>query len=65
MDTSEYAVSQGLEFEPAFNLWVTFFLKKRERIISLVKKRSACYLKRDEKSGIALPKNIEEAYKLF
>ena len=36
----------------------------RERIISLVNKRRARYLKRNEKFGIALPKNVKEALQL-
>ena len=59
IETAEYAVSQGLEHEPAFNWWVTFVVKKREQIISQVKKRSARYLKRNEKFGIALPKTVK------
>ena len=50
--------------EPAFNWWVGFVLKKRERIISLVRKRNTCYLKRNKKFGIALPKNVKEALQL-
>ena len=41
--------------------WVSFVLKKREHIISLVKKRNARYLKRNQQFGIDLPKNVEEA----
>ena len=50
--------------EPAFNWWVGFVLKKRERIISLVKKGNTRYLKRIEKFGISLPKNVKEALQL-
>ena len=50
--------------EPAFNWWVGFFLKKRERIILLVRKRNMRYLKRNEKFGIALPKNVKEELQL-
>ena len=50
--------------DPAFNQWVSFVLKKRERIILLVRKRNTSYLKRNEKFGIALPKNFKEALKL-
>ena len=32
--------------------------------MSLIKKRNMCYLKRNEKFGIALPKNFKEALKL-
>eukprot|EP00804_Cyclotella_cryptica_P024181 CCRYP_019499-RA/>CCRYP_019499-RA protein AED:0.42 eAED:0.48 QI:0/0/0/1/0.5/0.33/3/0/265 len=39
--------------------WV---LKKRDRIVSLVKRRSARYHKRTHKYGIELPKTVEEAY---
>ena len=50
--------------KPAFNWWVCFVLKKRERIISLVRKRKTRDLKHNEKFGIALPKNIKEALQL-
>ncbi len=36
-------------------------LRKRECTISLVKKRTACYLKRNEKFGIKIPRNAIEA----
>ena len=64
MECAEYDVSQGLQNESAFNLWVCFVLKKQERIISLVNKRGAHYLKRNEKFGIALPNNVKEALKM-
>ena len=35
-------------------------LKKRQHIISKVKTRSARYLKRQQKFGIALPKSVKE-----
>ena len=50
-----------MQAEPAFNWLVSYVLKKRERIISLVKKRNARYLKRNQKFGIDLPNNVEEA----
>jgi hypothetical protein len=37
---------------------------KRDRIISLVKRRSAWYLKRHHKFGIELPKTVEEALEI-
>ena len=61
LEVAEYAVAQSLELEPAFNWWVPHVLKKRERIISLVKRRSAKYLKKHEKFGIQIPRNVEEA----
>ena len=64
VECSEYALSQGLMNEPAFNWCVGFVLKKWERIISLVRKINTRYLKRNEKFGIALPKNFKEALHL-
>ena len=61
VETAEYAVSQDIISEPAFNWWAPFVLKKRNRIISLVKQRQARYLKRNEKFGIRVPKFVEEA----
>ncbi len=39
-------------------------LKKRDRIISLVCKRTTCYLKRTHKLGIEVPKTVKEALAL-
>ena len=64
LEVAEYAVAQSIEHEPGFNFWVNQVLKKRERIISLVKKRSARYLKKTHKFGIELPKTVAEAYAL-
>ena len=38
IETAEYAVPRKIDHEPAFNWWVQHFLKKRDRIISLVKR---------------------------
>ena len=64
VECEEYAVSQGLMIEPAFNWWIGFVLKKREHIISLVRKRNKRYLKHNEKFGIALPKNVKETLQI-
>jgi len=64
VQTAEYAVAQGIDHEPAFNWWVRPTLKKRDRIISLVKKRQTRYLKKNEKFGIELPKTVGEALAL-
>ena len=45
LETAEYALSQSLKCDPVFNWWVPFVLNNRVRIIYLVKKRSARYLK--------------------
>jgi hypothetical protein len=60
-EAAEYACAQGLEREPAFNWWVPHVLKKRQLIISKVKARAARYLKKNEKYGIKLPRNMKEA----
>jgi hypothetical protein len=59
IEAAEYAVARGIEDKPAFAWWVNFTLKKRERIISVVKKP---VLKKTHKFGIRVPKNAEEAY---
>jgi hypothetical protein len=64
LETAEYAVTIGIDHEPAFNWWVPYVLKKRNRIISLVRKRTTRYLKRTHKFGIEVPKTVKEAYKL-
>ena len=64
VECADYDISKDLMNEPAFNWWVGFVLKKRERIISLVRKRNMRYLKRNEKFGISLPKNVKEALHL-
>ena len=64
VECAEYSISQGLMNEPVFNWWFGFFFKKRERIISLVRKRNTCYLKQNQKFGIDLPKNVKEALQL-
>ena len=47
-----------------FNFWVPHVIKKRERIILLVKKRSAQYFKKIHKFGVRLTKSVNEAYKI-
>jgi hypothetical protein len=62
LETAEYAVTFGIDHEPAFKWWVPHVLKKRNQIISLVQKRMTCYLKRTHKFGIEVPKTIKEAF---
>ena len=61
IETAEYAKILGIDHEAAFNWWVPHVLKKRDRIISLVKRRNPRYLKRTHKFGIELPKTVQEA----
>jgi hypothetical protein len=64
IETAKYAKILGIDHEPAFNWWVPHVLRKRDRIISLVRKRNPHYLKRTYKFGIELPKTIKEALEL-
>ncbi len=64
LETTEYAVTQGIDHEPAFNWWVPHVLKKRDQVISLVNKRTTRYLKRTHKFGIEVPKTVKEALAL-
>jgi hypothetical protein len=64
LETAEYAVTQGIDHEPAFNWWVPHVLKKHDWIISLVHKRTTRYLKRTHKFGIEDPKTVKEALAL-
>ena len=61
VQTAEYAVTYDIDTEPAFNYWVPHTLKKRDRIISLVKKRQTRYMKKTHKFGIEMPKTVKEA----
>lgn len=61
IELAEYAVANGLEREPAFHWWVPNVLKKRNRIISKMKKR---YWRTTHKFGVRVPKNVEEALQL-
>ena len=64
IETAEYAKILSIDHEPAFNWWVSHVLKKRDRIISLVRKRNLRYLKQTHKFGIELPKTVKEAFEL-
>ena len=63
MQTAEYTVTNDIDTEPAFNYWVPHTLKKRDSIISLVKKKSR-YLKKTHKFGIEISKTVKEAAEL-
>jgi hypothetical protein len=64
IETAEYAKILDIDHEPAFNWWVPHVLRKRDRIISLVRKQNPRYLKRAHEFGIELPKTIKEALEL-
>jgi hypothetical protein len=58
LQVAEFAFAAQIADEPAFNWWVSWVLKKRDRIISLVKRRSARYHKRTHKYGIEVPNRL-------
>jgi hypothetical protein len=60
IETAEYAN----DHETAFNLWVPHVLRKRDHIISLVRKCNLRYLKRTHKFGILLPKTVNKVLAL-
>ncbi|KAL7475906.1 LOW QUALITY PROTEIN: hypothetical protein ACHAW6_001802 [Cyclotella cf. meneghiniana] len=62
LQVAEFALAAGIANESAFNWWVTWVLKKRDRIISLVKHQSTRYNQLTHKFGIELPKSVDEAY---
>jgi hypothetical protein len=64
LETAKYAVTMGIDHEPAFNWWVPHVLRKCDRIISAVAKCSARFLKRTHKFGIEIPRTIKEAFEL-
>ena len=61
VQVAEYAVSAGVDHEPAFNWWVPYTLKKRDRIIAAVNKR---YHKRTHKFGFEIPKTVKRALEI-
>ena len=65
MQTAEFAGAQGIDHEPAFNWWIQHVFKKRDRIITSIRKQQNRYLKRRHKVGIELPKTVEEALALY
>lgn len=62
LEVAEYAVTQGIQQEPAFNWWVNAVLKKREMIIKMVRRRNVRFLKRTLKFGIEVPNSAKDAY---
>jgi hypothetical protein len=61
VEVGEYAINKEIDGEPAFDWWVPYVLKRRDRIISAVNKR---YHKRTHKYGIEIPKSIQHASEL-
>jgi hypothetical protein len=64
LEMAEYAITQGIDHEPAFNCWVPQVLRLQKCIISLVKKRKMSYLKKNTKFGIEVPASVDHALKI-
>ena len=60
IEMAEYAVSRGINVEPAFAWWANYTLKKRDRIIKQVTHRS---IRKAMKYGVKIPATVEEAEK--
>ncbi len=64
LEMAEYAVTQGIDHEPAFNWWVPQVLRLRKCIISLVKKQKMSYLKKNMKFGNKVPTSVDHALEI-
>ena len=58
VDLAEFAVLNKIDDEPAFAWWVSYTIKKKNRIISKIKSK---YWQRTHKYGIKIPKTVKEA----
>jgi hypothetical protein len=61
LEMAEYAITQGIDHEPAFNWWVPQVLRLRKRIVSLVKTWKMSYLKKNLKFVIEVPTSVDHA----
>ena len=61
VQVAEYAVTAGIDKEPAFVWWVPHVLKKRDRILKAMKKR---YFRKTQKYGIEMPKTVQRALEI-
>ena len=61
LQVAEYVKNNQLEDEPAFKWWVPFTIRKRNRILSAMRKR---YFRIQQKFGIEIPKNVERALQI-
>ena len=61
LEVAEYAISREIDDQPAFAWWVPYVLKKRNRMISAVRKR---YHKTTHKFGFEVPKTVRRAHEL-
>ena len=61
IEVAEFAKAQGIDDEPAFAWWVPYTLRKRDIILSAVKKRIR---KTTHKYGVEIPTSVEHAHEL-
>ena len=59
VEVAEFAVSEGIDDEPAFAWWLPYTLRKRDRIIASVNSRIK---KTSHKYGCEIPHTIKHAY---
>ena len=62
LETAEYAISQGIDKEPAFVWWVKHVQRTKSRIVNRV--RASRQAKHRIKFGIKVPNTVEEALSL-
>jgi len=61
VEVAEYVDANHLTHEPAFNWWVPFTLRKRNRILKKMKGR---YHRTTQKFGIEIPKTVKRALEI-
>ena len=61
VELAEFSRARGIDSEPAFAWWVPYTLRKRDVILSSIKKRIR---KTTHKYGIEIPTSIEHAYQI-
>ena len=60
--TAEFIIAQEIVYKPAFNWWVKYVLKKRDRIITSIRKWQTKDLKKSHKIGIELPMTVKQVH---
>ena len=61
IEVAEFAKARGIDDEPAFNWWIPYILRRRDRIIYAVNKRIKIM---SHKYGVEVPTSIEHAYRI-
>ena len=61
IETAEYAISRGIDDDPAFHWWVVLTLKRRKAIVAALKTQMR---QTKRKYGIEIPTSIEHAKEL-